>query len=107
MEIIELYVKSEKRLKPHPDRDYSIYAEHPCQVKYNIMKTLSAADLKALEMLTSMAEEKGLTLRVYDLSNFKGKLKALMRGITKTPVLVVGAHKINGVPKMEELLKVL
>ncbi len=107
MEMIELYVKSEERLKSRPDRDYSIYAEHPCQVKYNITKTLSSADLEALEMLKLIAEEKGLTLRVYDLSNFKGKLKAFTRGINKTPVTVIGAKRIYGIPKREELLKML
>jgi len=107
MKTIELYVKCEEQLKPPPDGSYADYAYHPCQAKYNITKILSPTESKALEMLETVAKEKGVKLKVYDVTTFRGKLKAFSRRIKNTPCIVIGARKVGGSPNKEELLQML
>ena len=107
MKVIEVYVKSEEQLKGSADGDYSIYDEHPCQVKYNIVKTLCPIDKQALETLCDVAKEKHFTVKVYDLSTSWGRLKAFTKGIKIIPATAVGSLRINSIPNREELLKML
>lgn len=107
MRVIEVYVKSEEKLKGTANGDYSIYAEHPCEVKYNIMKTLCSNDKQALETLCDVAKKKRSVVKVYDLSTSWGRLKAFTRGIRTVPAIAIGSSKIDGIPNREELLKIL
>jgi hypothetical protein len=107
MKVIEVYVRSEEKLKGTADGDYSIYAEHPCDAKYNIIKTLCSSDKQALEILCDVAKEKSSAVKVYDVSTSWGKLKAFTKRIKIVPAIAIGSLKINGIPSREELLKAL
>jgi len=41
MKKVELYVKSEEELKAPSNGNFAFFAEHPCQTKYNITRTLT------------------------------------------------------------------
>ena len=107
MRVIEEYVKSEEKLKGTANGDYSIYAEHPCQMKYNIVKTLCSNDKQALETLCDVAKKKRFTVKVYDLSTSWGRLRAFTKGIKTIPAIAIGFFKVDGIPNREELLKIL
>jgi hypothetical protein len=107
MRAIEVYLKSEEQLKGTANGDYSIYAEHPCEVKYNIIRTLCSNDRQALEILCDVAKKKRSAVKVYDLSTSWGRLKAFAKGIKTVPAVAIGSSKINGIPNREELLKIL
>jgi hypothetical protein len=104
--VIEVYVKSEETLE-RPTGDYSIYDEHPCQMKHDVMKILRPDDKRALEILHDVAKEKKSTVKVYDLLTSWGRLKAFARGIKTAPTVVIGSSKIEHMPDREELLKIL
>ena len=107
MRVIEVYVRSEEKVKGTADGDYSIYAEHPCQAKSNIAKILCSNDKQALEMLCDVAKEKSFAVKVCDLSTSWGRLKAFAKGIKTVPAIIIGSSKIDGIPDREELLKIL
>jgi len=107
MKLIEVYIKTEETLKGTADGDYSIYTEHPCQVKYDLLKALSSNDKQALETLCDVAKEKRFKVKVYDLSTSWGRLKAFTRGIKIVPSTVIRSSRINGIPNRAELLKTL
>ena len=66
-------------------------------------KVISEAERRILEMMEKFASEKGLRLEVFDISSFKGRLKAWMKGVKVTPTIIVGDKKIEG----EHSLKIL
>jgi len=107
MKTLELYIKSEEELKAPSDGNFAIFAEHPCQTKYNIISSLPENDKKALELLTTFAKENELNLKVYDISTLKGKLKATIKSVKTTPTIIIGTHKIYGLPNLEMLQKML
>ncbi len=107
MKTVELYVRGEEELKAPSDGNFAIFAEHPCQTKYNIIKSLPQNDKKALELLKLFSKENRLSLKVYDISTLRGKLKAAIKGVRITPTIIIDNHKINGFPDIEMLQKTL
>lgn len=62
---------------------------------------------RAQKIAEEIAEEQGLELEIYDLSdNFSNKISALLRGI-KTPAVEIGNRRLNGVPSKEKLLSLI
>lgn len=79
--------------------------DHPC-LDVNIVKTervIPETDRLALEVVNEFAREKGLQVEVCDVSTLKGKLKASLRGINKTPVVLIGKGRIEGEHDLELL----
>lgn len=107
MKAIELYVRSEKKLKPPRDGSYSDYDAHPCQAKFNLVNELTPAEKGMISALLEVAEKKKLALRVYDMATWKGKLMAAMKGIKAAPTIVVGERRIEGFPSKTSLLEIL
>ncbi len=113
--VIEVYVKNEyvpvqtdysSFATDHAACRGTIYKEESYQ-KFKTKKVIAPTDTKALETIEKIAKQNDLILKVYNISTFKGRLKALSRGIKLTPTIVVGTHKITGVPKREELLAMI
>jgi len=62
---------------------------------------------RAKKIAEEVAEEQGLDLEIYDLSdNFRNRISAFLRGI-KTPTVEIGNRRVNGVPSKENLLSLL
>jgi len=109
--VIEVYVKS-KAVPVQSDyssfsSDHSacrgvIYKEET-YTKFGAVKQIVPTDKEVLNRLEEVAKEKGLILRVYDVTTLRGRFKALRKGIKQTPTIITETHRIVGVPKEEEL----
>jgi hypothetical protein len=79
--------------------------DHWCTFKetYKSEKVMPETDKAALEVAREIAKETGVKLRIYDISSFKGKIKASLRGVRKTPTIIIGKKRMEGVPKKEQL----
>jgi len=97
---IQVYVRKRKTvvgqvaIGPVSDGTY----HHAClsrkMLEYE--KVASETDRAALEAVNNFAHERNLRVEVLDISTFKGKLKAYLKGIDKTPVITVGKNIIEG-----------
>jgi hypothetical protein len=73
-------------------------SDHPCLDKENLIyeRIMPDVDRLTLEVVNNFAKEKGLQVEVCDVSTFKGKLKASVKGIDKTPTIIIGKSRIEG-----------
>lgn len=72
--------------------------DHPC-LDANVVKierVISEADRRALEVVNEFAREKDLQVEICDVETFRGRLKAGVKGVSKTPVVIVGQSRIEG-----------
>ena len=72
--------------------------DHPCLDKESLIyeRIMPDVDWLALEVVNDFAKEKDLQVEVCDVSTFKGKLKASLKGIDKTPTIIIGKSRIEG-----------
>ena len=97
---IQVYVRKRKTLVGQvvvgPVSDGTFH--HAClsrkMLEYE--KVASETDRVALEAVNNFAEERGLRVEVLDTSTFKGRLRAYLKGIDKTPVIALGKNIIEG-----------
>ena len=109
--VIEVYVRNEIVS--------DIYQEKGCEhtatgqvdihrptskLQFRKIRRLPEADQEALDIVLEVAKEKGWKVKVYDIDTFTGKLKARFKGINETPTVIVGKHRIIGVPQEQDLL---
>ncbi|MEM3730362.1 MAG: hypothetical protein QW667_02505 [Candidatus Bathyarchaeia archaeon] len=67
-------------------------------------RILPTEDLTVLERALRLAADSGEKVLVFDVSRMADKLKALKRGVKRTPTLIIDGKKYG---KMEEILEVL
>lgn len=103
--VIEVFIRSKEVLTQHAHTGRPI-AGHACTMKegYRSQKIMSETERAALKIAEAVAEEAGTGLRIYDVGSFVGKMKASVKGIKSTPMIIVGKRKIEGIPKREDLL---
>jgi len=101
---IEVYVKNEEI----PVRTGFVRGpiDHHCLDKdiFKTEKVMPEADRLALEVVNEFAKEKGVLVDVCNVSTLGGRLKANIKRIGKTPVVIVGKDRIEG-EQSSELLK--
>jgi len=109
---IELYIKNEEVITGetiigHPISDGAM--THWCTAKETLktQKVMPQADKVALEVANEFAKENRLRIEVYDITSFKGKLKATRRGVKTTPTLILDNQKIEGEQTPESLRNML
>ena len=101
MRCIEVYVRTKKQIL----RQYTTppvwdgYQHHACMSKEvtEYEKTLPETDSYMLEIVKQLAKENGVEVKIYDVSTFIGKLRAMRHGINKTPAVVIGKEKIENI----------
>jgi hypothetical protein len=73
-------------------------SDHPCLDTESLIyeRIMPDVDRLALEVVNNFAKEKGLQVEVCNVSTFKGKLKASLKGIDKTPTIIIGKSRIEG-----------
>jgi hypothetical protein len=106
---IEVYIKKEEVVVGKTVIGFPIPEHGMCSWK-DTMKTekvMPEADSVALEVAKDVAKERGIKVEVIDISTFMGKLKAISEGVKKTPTIIVGERKIEGVPNKDQILKLL
>ncbi len=57
-------------------------------------RILPQGDLTALEQVSQIAKKTNEKIKVYDVSRITDKLKAMKRGIRKTPAVMIGEKKV-------------
>jgi hypothetical protein len=109
--IIEVFVRNQKVVV---ESECLIPREpaHPCSgttstVAYSEENVLPDADQQMLELARAVAEEKELQVRVHNLATNIGKLRAGLKGVGKTPTIIVGDRKLDGRIVKEDILKAL
>ena len=78
---------------------------HYCSVK-EIAKTekiISEEETATLKLVKKLAAEKGFKIQIIDTANFRGKIRAKLKGVKTTPTIIIGDSRIEGTPKREEL----
>lgn len=105
---VEVYAKNEEVVTgdAHIGRPMG---DHWCTFKETLKteKVMSEADKLALKVVNEIAAERGLVVEVYDVSCFKGKLKAKSKGVRQTPTILIGEKRIEGIPEKKQLLSLL
>jgi len=67
-------------------------------------RILPQEDLTALEQVSQMAKKTNEKITVYDVSRMTDKLRAIKRGIRKTPAAIINGEKYEG---LEEILQAI
>jgi len=103
--VMEVYVKKEEVLTQSAYIGRPV-GDHWCTFKetYKSEKVMSEADKEALKVAEKVARDTGIRLKVYDISSFKGKMKASLKGVKKTPTIILGKERIESVPNERDLL---
>jgi len=103
---IKVYLRSEKT-------EYEISGQlevqgHPCHgFKRGIIVNMREDHERAKKIAEELAKEVGLEVEICDLANsFRSRMLALLRSI-KTPAVVIGNKRVNGVLSKEKLLSLL
>ena len=109
--VIEIFVKNRKVLTESPCY-VRVESGHPCAgstpgVTYEEESALTEDDQRALDIVRAIAKEKGLEVKVYNLSTTVGRLKARFKGVEKTPTIQVGDRRIDGTIERDSILKTL
>ena len=97
VEKIEVYVRNEEVVTGQAVIGRPV-AGHWCTAKETLktQKVTPEADRLALEVVNEFAKERDLCVEVYDVSSFKGKIKASLKGVKTTPTIIIGNRKIEG-----------
>lgn len=74
------------------------------RLQFKSVRKLREADKKALDVVLGVAKEKEWKVKVCNLSTFTGKVKATFKGVKTTPTIIIGKHRITGIPKEQDLL---
>jgi len=67
-------------------------------------RILPQEDFTALEKVSQIAHKTNEQLKVYDVSSMTDKIRAMKRGIRKTPAAVINGEKYEG---LEEILQAI
>ena len=64
-------------------------------------------DVQAKEILEALRDKYELEIKVHDISLRSERRKAYFKKIKETPLIVIGDQRIEGVPKIGDLEKIL
>lgn len=105
---IEVYVRNEEvivgsSIMGRPIHDG--YTTHYCAFReiFKTEKVMPEAETLALEIVKEFAAKKGLEVDVYDVSTLKGRMQARLKGIRKTPTIIVDGNRIEGEDDLRHL----
>lgn len=108
--IIEVYVRNEiasdvyREMGCEHTATGQVDIDRPAsKLQFRKIRRLPEADEEALDVVLEVAKEKGWEVKVYNVDTFRGRLKARLKGINETPTVIVGKHRIKGVPQEQDL----
>jgi hypothetical protein len=98
---IEVYVRKRKQIVRQyvTPPVYDGYQHHACMSKEvtEYEEVLPDADAQALRIMDQLATEVGISFKIYNVSASVGKMRAKLRGITKTPTVIMNGEKIEDI----------
>jgi hypothetical protein len=106
--VIEFYIRTEKLPVGTKTVYELIVPGHECTrkavtdaiVEY-VLPEVENATLKLLEELCS---EGGVRLKIYDVRTFGGRVRARFKGVNKTPTIIFGENRIEGIAEREKIV---
>lgn len=63
-------------------------------------RILSEDNMGALEQVLEMAKETNQEVKVYDLSRIADRVRAMKRGVMRTPTLIMGEERYQGLEEI-------
>jgi len=109
--VIEVYVKNMTAVVGTEQAFYTVCPGHECtRTPATFAKTekvLPEADKSALSLSLALAEENKFNVKVHNLSTWRGKLRARLKGVEKTPTIIIGNHRIEDAITKDRLLSML
>jgi len=111
MRVIEVFIRNTKV----PAGTFQTYEfstpGHQCTKKPIIAPILESVlpekHKQAVEIAERVAKEKGMKLKICDLSTRMGKMRALLKGVKETPTIIIENHKISEEIAERQLLSLL
>lgn len=67
-------------------------------------RVLPPEDSAVLEQLETLVEKFDDEVKVYDVSSILDKIKAVMRGIRKTPTVIIQGKRYEGLEEIQQRL---
>jgi len=98
---VELYREMSQHSLCAPGSADALVSNAPSKFKGRI---LPQEDLTALEQVSQIARKTNEKIMVYDVSGVSDKLKAIKRGIWKTPTAIIDGEKYEG---FEQIMKAI
>jgi len=108
---IQVFVKNKKvHVRTFQTYEFSTPG-HECTKKPITMpifeSVLPETHEQAIKIAERVAKEKGIKLKVYNLSSRMGKVKAVLKGVKETPTIITDGHKIFEEITEKKLLSLL
>jgi len=109
--LIEVFVKSEGMMAgTYPAWALSCPG-HECTrtpiTEVRFESVLPEIHKHVVDMVEKVTKEKGMQLRILDVSSRSGKLRAFLKGVNKTPTVLVKNKKVAGEITESKLLSLL
>ena len=109
---IDLYIRPKKKIITIPEREIpSVYHTYkyrfPPEIRKSTTKHLSEAEEAAIKLLEDFSEEKGIILSIHTITTRRDMLGARLKGIKNTPATVIGNQVIIGIPRLDDIEKIL
>ena len=109
---IDLYIRPKKKMISIPEREIpSLYHTYkyrfPPEIRKSTTKHLSKAEEATIKLLDDFSEEKGIILSIHTLNTRREMLVAWLKGIKDTPATVIGNQVIIGIPRLDDIEKIL
>jgi hypothetical protein len=67
-------------------------------------RVLSQEDLTVLEKVLEMAKARSEKARVYDVSRITDRMRALKRGVLKTPTVIINGERYEGLKEISQVI---
>ena len=93
---IEVFIKNREILT-----QFEVSVDHSCwhgtarEIGSKVERVLPEDDKHLLDIVRTVAKEKGLKVEVYNLSTWGGRLRARFKDIQKTPAIIVDNKRIS------------
>ena len=112
MKSIDLYIRPKKKMIIIPETETPSYChtykyKWPQEIRKSTTKHLSEADEATIKLLKDFSKEKGIIFSIHVINSHRDMLRARLKGIKETPAIVIGNQAIIGVPRLDEIEKML
>ena len=109
---IDLYIQPKKKMITIPEREipslcHTYKYKFPLDVRKSTTKHLSEADETTIKLLKDFSKEKGIIFSIHVINSHRDMLRARLKGIKDTPAIIIGNQAIIGIPKLDEIEKIL
>ena len=111
IETIQVFVKNSEVISGHFQTIEFSTPGHECTAKPTTApifeRILPETHEQAIKTAEKVAKEKGMKLKVYNISTTRGKISALFKGVKATPTIIVKNQMICGEITENKLLSLL